>query len=307
MINKQESVLIIILNWNGISDTMECLRSIKEQDYKDIDILVIDNGSRENPEREIKKLDSHIIFVRNEENTGFAAGYNQGIEWAKTKDYDYLFLVNNDTVLASDCISKLVVREKQHKDKAVITPSILYYSHDGKNSIIWSEGAKINLLTGRTEHINHMMQYVFKDEVMTVDYIVGCALFLPNAAATNPFFNTEYFAFYEDVDCSFSLKKKGYELLVDKSTYIHHKVSATAGYLSRFSIYLQARNKLLFMKKNRTALEYMAFLFVLILFEQFYWIVFFLLKKRADLVLISYRGLFDGIKGISGKPIGTFS
>ena len=99
-------VFIIILNWNGLYDTIECIESLKKSDYKKFQVLVIDNGSDADYQKllEIKE----IILLKIKENIGFAGGVNVGIKYALDNNADYILLLNNDTIVKSDFLGLLL-------------------------------------------------------------------------------------------------------------------------------------------------------------------------------------------------------
>ena len=104
-------VYIIILNWNGWQDTVNCLRSLREITYPNYHILLIDNGSTDNSIKEITPhLGSTIYFICNKENVGFTRGSNQGIQYAMEQGAEFVLLLNNDTRLRPDFLEHMVTR-----------------------------------------------------------------------------------------------------------------------------------------------------------------------------------------------------
>ena len=98
-------VTIITVNYNYSQVTLELLRSLRTSTYSPVEIIVVDNGSSENPESKIDKDFPDVVFIRSEENLGFAGGNNLGISAAKG---DFLFFINNDTEVSPELISNLV-------------------------------------------------------------------------------------------------------------------------------------------------------------------------------------------------------
>ena len=101
-------VYIIILNWNGRDDTIECLRSVQEVDYPRYQILVVDNASDDGSPEAIRAAFPAVELIVNESNLGFAAGNNVGIEYAVQREADYVFLLNNDTIVERMVLAELV-------------------------------------------------------------------------------------------------------------------------------------------------------------------------------------------------------
>src|ERR1700674_2500607 len=116
MSNLVPSVTTIILNWNGLADTRECLSSLRSADYPDNRIVVVDNGSREDEASALQAEFGDLIeIIRLPENRGFAGGANTGIRRALELDSEYVLLLNNDTVVDPGFLTQLIdgVRDLQ--------------------------------------------------------------------------------------------------------------------------------------------------------------------------------------------------
>jgi GT2 family glycosyltransferase len=118
------SVYTIILNWRGWQDTLECIRSLKESDYANLTIVVVDNDSQDESVARIQELYPDVKLIKSAQNCGFARGNNIGILFALSQNADYIFVLNNDTTLANNCISELVQFSEKNLDAALIGPQI---------------------------------------------------------------------------------------------------------------------------------------------------------------------------------------
>jgi len=107
-VNRQPQVLISVLNWNNAADTINCVRSIQKQDYKDYSIVVIDNASVDNSLFVLRKELSGIELIASKVNHGYAGGNRLGWEWGKDKGFELFWIVNNDAEVKPDCLAKLV-------------------------------------------------------------------------------------------------------------------------------------------------------------------------------------------------------
>ena len=106
-------ISIVILNWNGFADTIDCLISLSKCTYSNFDVILIDNNSNDESVSIIKKWLTetrfqNLIFIENEENYGFAKGNNIGIDIALKNNSDFILLLNNDTVVESDFLIELL-------------------------------------------------------------------------------------------------------------------------------------------------------------------------------------------------------
>ena len=139
---------IVILNWNGYNDTIECIESILKSTYQDWKIYLVDNYSTDGSQDKLRTyilsngLSHKISLILNNDNFGFAIGSNVGIKLAQKDRCDYVWLLNNDTTIEIDTISKLI--DFMKTDSTLIaTPLIAYYSD---KNVIWNCGGKISRL-----------------------------------------------------------------------------------------------------------------------------------------------------------------
>lgn len=107
--DKQPSVAIIIVNYNGAEDTIECVKSLNKINYDNYKIFVIENGSSKKPTKEqIDYLKGQTVYIESAENLGFSGGNNIGIRKAIENEFDYVLLLNNDTTVEPDFLSILI-------------------------------------------------------------------------------------------------------------------------------------------------------------------------------------------------------
>lgn len=238
-------VIILILNWNGYEDTASCLESLDSLNYPNTETVVVDNGSDDNSGQRIdEEFDVTVIF--SEMNRGFAGGNNIGIEYALEQDAEYVWMLNNDILVAdSDALSSLVERMEWEGSVGISTPLVREYPDVDE---IWFERGWVDIETGSTGHTSDDTagQYVEDNE-----YIPFCsALFSTEVFETVGLLPEEYFLYYEDVDYCTRVRRAGYTLVTDQSTEIYHgETSSTGGSLSATSTYYITRNRWLFVQK----------------------------------------------------------
>jgi len=145
---EQAKIAIIILNWNGWRDTIECLESLFKIEYPNFQVVVVDNGSND---ESIQRLNAwsegkiNIEIISLEENLGFARGNNVGIKRALEINPDYILILNNDTVVEPDFLNLLVNCLKVAPERALAAPQVLdYFTKD-----FWQKPLpkRLNLLT----------------------------------------------------------------------------------------------------------------------------------------------------------------
>lgn len=246
----EPKVYIIILNWNGLSDTVECLESLKKITYKNYKVIVVDNASKNDEINVLKKLfANNVHYIQNNCNNGFSAGNNLGIKFALLHDADYILLLNNDTTVESNFLTELVKTAENNESNGIVTPKIVTYNDHKK---IWFAGGKIYWLTGDAGHVGYNEIDNEKHNVITnTDFASGCCLLISKKVFDKiGFFDEKYFLYYEDTDFSFRSKNSGFKIIYNPKAVIYHKeISATDSFSKTKSYYL-TRNKLYFIQKN---------------------------------------------------------
>ena len=173
-------VSIIILNWNGLEDTIECLESLKKITYPNYEVIVVDNGSKGNDAQMLQeRFGDYIHLIQNDRNYGFAEGNNIGIRYALDNSApDYLLLLNNDTVAAPDFLTELIKTAETDANIGIVGPKIYYYDLVGKDNVIWSAGGKISWW-----HLNVFYHIGLRDgdlpkyqSIASVDWLTGSAM-----------------------------------------------------------------------------------------------------------------------------------
>ncbi|WP_332911063.1 glycosyltransferase family 2 protein [Algoriphagus boritolerans] len=133
------SVAIILVNWNGLDFTQECLNSLRNVDFPDFKIILVDNASQNQEGKRLKKSFPEIELIENTENLGFSGGNNVGIRYALEQGVSHIMLLNNDTVVAPDFLGEMMRKFHQDPNLGVVQPLILFLNDPKK---IWSAGGK---------------------------------------------------------------------------------------------------------------------------------------------------------------------
>lgn len=242
------NVQIIILNWNGIDDTRTCLHSLRKISYTNFNVLVVDNGSSLNESKKLKTEFPEIDVLRLKKNFGFALGNVLGIRKLRNKSYDYLLYLNNDTIVTKNFLEKLVHFSEKNHEVGIVGPAI-YYAR--KQSHLWSAGGIIDFNNGIFRNIQKLKK-TKPLEPYSVDYINGCCLLMKKSLVEDcGSFDSDYFAYVEDVDLNARVHKLGFTSACVPSSKIFHSVSsASGGEGNLFKERLMTRNILFFIRKN---------------------------------------------------------
>lgn len=240
---------IITVNFHQEAVTIALLQSIgKHYDGKDVEVIIVDNGSKQNQENVFQPYFENIKYIQSKENLGFAGGNNLGIKQAIG---DYIFLLNNDTELPAGCIETLCAEFEQHKNIGLLSPLLLYY--DRKDVIQYAGFTPVNHLTGRNATIGELDrnegQYANKSH--QTGYCHGAAMMCRKEDLLRAGLMEEnYFLYYEELDWCEKFKAIGKQVWFTGKTHVYHKESISVGIDSPLKIYFHTRNRMLFIRKN---------------------------------------------------------
>jgi len=291
----QPRVSIIILNWNGLEDTTECLESLKKITYPNYEVIVVDNGSQGNDAQVLKdRFSDYIHLIENDKNYGFASGVNIGIRYAMDDSPpDYFLLLNNDTTVAPDFLGQLVKVAERDISIGIVGPKVYYY--DSPN-LIQCIGAKMNMWTGKGSFIGVKQvdtgQY---DHQKEVDLVVPCTLLRAEVVHRVGFYDEKYFCYLEDSDYCARARRSGYRIMYSPEARIWHKLGQSAQKVTGLIEYYFARNRIRFMKKNATRSQYVSFLMYLLAYHFWFVIAQLIYHRKMKQLAAFYRGVRDGL------------
>lgn len=290
-------VYIVILNWNGWNDTIECIESCLKLSHLNFRILLVDNGSTDGSEEILRKRFPELVIFQTGSNLGFAEGNNVGIRHAVEQGADYVWLLNNDTIVDSGALSALVQAAEADKGIGMVGSKILY--HD-KPDRIWYAGALLDpRMPHRPSHrgLNEEDRGQY-DAPCQTGYVTGCSLLAKKEMmAEVGLLDADLFLYFEDADWSARAKAAGWKLQYCPSSLVYHKVSiSTGGAASPTLLYYTSRNRLYFVKRNFPgkllhALAYDIFEHVLVNIK----------KRRSLAAWYAARGIWDYCRGKSGS------
>ena len=121
---REPSVFIVVLNWNGLADTLECVRSLDAIEYQNRTVVVVDNGSANAEADQLEAARPGLIVLRSRENLGYAGGNNLGIRLALERGADYVWLLNNDTIVNPGCVTELVATGERDPQAGILSPVV---------------------------------------------------------------------------------------------------------------------------------------------------------------------------------------
>jgi GT2 family glycosyltransferase len=245
-------VFVLVLNWNGQTDTIECLESASKIEYSNYQTIVIDNGSIDDSVPIFKEKFPKIKLLETGENLGFSGGNNVGIEYALSHGADYIFLLNNDTIVDPQVLSTLVEASRQNSKAGVLGSKIYFYKQPSK---VWFGGGKWSVDEGKFDHIDHgkIDDLDCKSPVQETDFVCGCAFFMKSEAIQKiGVLEDKFFLMWEECDWCYRAKRAGYTCLLVSTSKVWHKISASfnGGNRSPHYEYFWWRNRFLWIERN---------------------------------------------------------
>lgn len=289
MSHQQPLVSVISLHWNTKEVTSEFLRSINEHNtYKNIEVIIVDNASKEDDSDTFKKIYPGINFIRNDKNLGFSGGNNVGIREAKGQ---YIFLVNNDTEFTKGLIEGLLEAFEQFPDAGVVSPKFHYFFHKG--TIEYAGYQSVNIFTGRNGMVGckekDLGQY---DKICETNYAHGGGMMVSRSAIEKAGLMYEpYFLYYEEFDWCTQIKKHGFKIYYQPKSLIYHKESMTTGRSSSLKTFYITRNRILFMRRNAPLSGFLVFLAYFVFFTIPKNTMQFLVTKQKDHLQSFWKGI----------------
>lgn len=242
-------VNVIVLTWNQCAVTLECLASLRDQQYPNVEITLVDNGSVDDTVPTIKEQFPEVTIIENGENLGFAEGNNVGLRRALEGDADYLMLLNNDTVVAPSMIGDLVGIMMADPTIGISGPKMLYFDQP---ETIWCAGNRIDTRTGESIRLRAEQADDDRDQsLLDVDFITACAICLRrDLVEAVGLLDSRFFIYYEETDWCARARARGWRIVYVPTARLWHKVSATMGTTSPATEYYMTRNVLLYLAKN---------------------------------------------------------
>lgn len=254
-------VSIITINYNQLAVTCEMLDSVRKLSYPNLEIILVDNASKENPSQVIATQYPEVRFIRSEENLGFSGGNNIGIRASKG---DFLFFVNNDTELVEGSIEQLLALFDELPKLGMVSPLICYFPGEetgGKEVVQYAGTTPVNAYTARNSTIGVMEENRGQfNSPQSTPYAHGAAMMMPREVVdTVGLMPESFFLYYEELDWCEQIRRAGYEVYVEPRTKIYHKESVSVGKMSTLKTYYLTRNRIFFMRRNRSTSELLLF------------------------------------------------
>ncbi|HEU5005121.1 MAG TPA: glycosyltransferase family 2 protein [Candidatus Saccharimonadales bacterium] len=244
--SKQPLVSIVIVNWNGIDDTIACLENTRKQTYKNIELVVVDNGSADGSVDTLRKIND-IVLVENPTNLGFTGGHIAGYNAASGQ---FILLLNNDAVMDNEYVQKAVDYMIGHDQVGAIGGRAYHWDDD--NPLFGTTNkfyAYQNINPTTADGIFTQSDHGYPQEVNNVSG--SCVMVRRSVVEQVGYLHNPFFAYFEESDLFARMKRAGFKIIYHPELAIWHanaKSSNRKG--STFAYYMMMRNRFRFAVRN---------------------------------------------------------
>ncbi len=221
-------VWAVVLGYNHVEDTLECLRSVMASRLENLRVLYVDNGSEAGVCETVMEAISGCGVLRLDPNAGVAGGLNAGIQYACSQGADHVVIFNNDTTIAPEGLARLSAAATAAPEAGMVVPKIYYYDHP---DIIWSAGSYLR----RFPSVMVMYKTREKDDGRhdarrKLDAATFCVILLtrPMLEASG-LLDPDYHFMYEDYDLCLRSREAGFDIVFEPGAHVRHKISKTTG------------------------------------------------------------------------------
>jgi GT2 family glycosyltransferase len=217
---------------------------------------LVDNGSSDGTLAAVAEHFPEVECIANPTNLGFAAGCNVGLRYALDQGADFVFIANNDTVVAPNLLTE-VVAAAVPTDVGIVAP-LVYYAADPQR--IWSAGAGRNPLTlEMSGNLRGQIDKGIWPEVLEREYVVGCGLLLKRELLDRVgLFDPRFFMYYEDLDLCLRARAAGFRILLAPRAHMWHRVAVSSGGTDTpAERYWAARSSVQFFRKHVHGLRWL--------------------------------------------------
>ncbi len=241
---KQPLVSVVIVAYNGLKLTRECLYSVTQQTYENLELIFVDNGAEESLGIMVTKEFPQIKMLSLKNNIGFAGGHNKGILASTGK---YVAIINNDAVAAPDWIEMMVKAAEADDHSGSVASMIL----DGQNPHLLDSFGVGVAFDGMSRQVNHLQPPPDIKKPQEILLASGCAcMFRMSALRETGLFDEAFFAYCEDTDLGLRLRWAGYKCIIVPEAKVLHHYSMTTGKFSIKKIFWVERNHYWVVFKN---------------------------------------------------------
>ncbi len=244
----QPLVMIVILNTNRRDDTLECLHALAASSYANQQVIVLDNASTDGSVAAIRAAFPAVRIINLTQNSGYAGNNNVGIAAALTAGAAWVLILNEDTLLASDCIEHMVATGEAEATIGIVGPLVL---HHDEPETIQSAGGRMNNAWQAWHHGQNQPSSTAPVAPQSVEWISGCAIMVRREVITQiGMFDERFFYYWEETEWCLRARRAGWRIILEPAAWLWHK-GVQRDYRPKPSVsYYDTRNHLLLLRKH---------------------------------------------------------
>ncbi|PKL89913.1 MAG: hypothetical protein CVV23_02450 [Ignavibacteriae bacterium HGW-Ignavibacteriae-2] len=258
---KKPLVYAIVLHYLNEKDTSECIESLMEANFNDLNIVIVDNCSPNNSLNILEKKYPQLTFLKTEFNSGNAGGLNVGVKFALEKSADYILLSDNDMVFHKDFLAPLIRSLDENSEVGIVSPKILYKNNP---ETIYCAGGRVSrFFCGGIATHQGKKEKIYNNLGEEISFAEGCCLFVKRKVFENiGLMNEKFFMYFEDVDFSIRVRKE-FKIIYNSDSIVYHKCGAGIKWYeySPLYYYYYTRNRFLIFKNDSLYYKIYVFLF----------------------------------------------
>ena len=242
-----QKVTVIVLNWNGESDTAACIDSLLVQEGVALEVLLVDNDSSDGSGARLSERYPGVQYLQTGANLGYAGGNNRGLAWAMQRGAEWVLVCNNDTVAEPQCVRLLLAAAQADERIAALAPLIVRFDAPDR---VWFAGGTFSVARGMGNHdhegetVDEVERRIGTEQWQHCTFLTGCCLLIRvRALEAVGMFREDFFAYVEDVDLSLRLRRAGWRLGWVPRAHLAHRVPTRHAPPSPIQITLRDRNR----------------------------------------------------------------
>lgn len=243
-------VIIILLNWNRWKYTLECLESLESLNYPDFDVVVVDNGSEDGSQSQLEAARPDLTLLQTGVNLGYAGGNNAGIKYALEHGADYVWVLNNDTLVNSNTLSALVEAACSRSRVGIVGSVSMFCANGSVREATTSASQRRGeryVPVSCTKPAAHSI-----DQIQFVDVVAGASVLLDIRMLREiGVFDERFFHYFEDVELCERARKAGWAVAYACRSRVKHAFGTSLSTSSAQARYYYVRNWLLFSRWSR--------------------------------------------------------
>ncbi len=219
---------VVLVNYRGWRDTMDCVSSLRRLEYAPVDVIVVENGSPDNSWQRLRALKG-IRLIKLDRNIGFAGACNVGMRAASAGGAEFVWLLNNDTLVEPHAASALIRLARSRPDAHFFGSFISFADAPTR---LWYGGGGFNWVTGVPTHTGFGQQVsaLASLEAAPTDWVSGCSLLLRSASlAVVGYLDEGFFLYAEDLDWQLRARREYPVAWVARECLVRHKVGMSTG------------------------------------------------------------------------------